>query len=183
MAKKKPPKTFLNLLEGAVPIDIEMQQEQKEEKQQTENDAPEIIPQENQEMAADNQSDQTLETTEKPDVKQQSEEDHNQLPQNNKPTPPAPVEKEVAADEEMSLDEFVKTKIKEYEKVVQAESNVLNFKAGEKVKFDDKRPVFSTPLRNELQEIIKELYARSSRRKYQVAELIIYNGLKYTKWD
>lgn len=171
MAKKKFD-NYMDLLGDVKPIDQEVREEQK-----TDNISNEVS-NENQEIEAQSQAE-----TDVPDIKPQPEKNQNQLPQNNKPATPAPIEKEVAADEEISLDEFVKTKIKEYEKIIQAESNVLNFKAGEKIKFDDKRPVFSTPLRNELQEIIKELYARSSRRKYQVAELIIYNGLKYTKWD
>lgn len=81
-------------------------------------------------------------------------------------------------EEEKSVEDVVKEYIKKIEEAKTSEKRVnLSFVPGVKIKFDDKYPIFSSPARPEIHEVIDYLCKNSSMKKYEIFELLIFYGL------
>jgi type I site-specific restriction endonuclease len=96
-----------------------------------------------------------------------------------KKTPVPKKQKEETEAKPITLEDIVQEYIKKIEDAKASEHRVnISFVPGEKVKFDDKYPIFSSPARTEIHEIINILCKNSTMKKYEIFELLIYNGLK-----
>lgn len=80
---------------------------------------------------------------------------------------------------EMPIEKVIHEYIEKIEEAKKSEKKVnLSFIPGTKVKFDDKYPIFSSPARKEIHEVIDILCKNSSMKKYEIFELLILHGLK-----
>lgn len=83
-----------------------------------------------------------------------------------------------------SLQDFVNMFLKHIEELKKAEMSFeTSITQKKKVRFEFKYPLFSTPLRIEFHEIIDEIVQRTHIKKYVLLELLLYNGLKATKFE
>jgi len=82
-----------------------------------------------------------------------------------------------------SLNEIVRDYLKRIEKAKEEESRKLKFQKGQRKKFDEKFPILPIPARKEFHEVIDILFQNSNLKKYELMEILLYNGLKHTNFD